>query len=1090
MADAFICYSRTDRDFVRALHEALARYDRHAWVDWEGIPPTADFLEQIYSAIESADNFVFVISPDSVASETCNRELAHAVKHNKRLRPIVCREVDDEAVPEPLSRLNWIRREDDDFDRAFCLLIEAIETDLDWVRAHTRLLVRAIEWDRGGHDASFLLRGRDLEAAEKWSAEGPDRDPRPTALQTQYIIASRESATRRQGLMLASAAVGLAVAIGLALLAFAQSQRAWSEARVRATSEAIAVAAQSTAEAQTRVATSRELANAAIANLGIDPERSILLAVEAVRIHHTFESEDALRQALLRSYVRATLRGHNPEGETWQGRASSAGKVHSAAFSPDGRQVVTAGGDHTARVWDVPSGREAALLLGHEASVSMAVFSPDGRLIVTASRDRTARVWDAQTGQEIARLRGHEGAVSTALFSRDVQWVVTASEDRTARVWGATTGRQVAVLGGHEAEVGTATFSPDGLRVVTASQDTTARVWDATTGRQLLVLRGHTSWVTTAVFSPDGQQIVTSGNDATTYVWDANTGAKVYALPGRYTEVSHAAYSSDSSDQKLLATVDSLGRIRVWETSTGKQVAVIYAADQMIVWSASLSPDGRWVVTAGEDATARVWALDGGGAKAVFRGHAARVNSAAFSPDGRWVSTVSDDGSARIWTIATEEVAVFPGYKGGSGNIVFSPDRQRLATSGGFDLTDMDGHVLSRIEEVWLWDVDTGSLVATLSGYEYKVDRMTFSLSGQRIITAHYSGKVRVWDVATGREIAVWNAHNGRVSGLALSPNGELLATGGGDGKVRVWETSTWQQTAVLRSLEGEAASVTFSANGQWLLARPYVPGGTLLKLWDTNSWDELDLLAGYPSDNSRKVEYATFSPDGRWLAAIAQVNTEDGRLAHIVRVWQTGVQAEAAVLSPLQETTWELLFSPDGRWLAVGSRDQVQIWETATWSELPTLLGHQDEVLSIDFSPDKARIATASHDGTARVWDMNAGKEIASLVGHEGTVWTVAYSPDGRQVVTGGEDQTARLWDPMTGKPIAMLRGASGPISAAFWLDTRRVMIKGGGQIRIYATSIDDLLDLAQQRVTRELTCHERFQYLHQELECSKWRP
>ena len=169
MADVFISYSRKDRDFVRDLHEALAERQRDTWVDWEDIPLTAEWLAEIFAGIEGADAFVFVISPDSAESEVCRQELAHAVEHNKRLITVVRRDVKAEAVPPPLGSYNRIFfREGDDFDEAFRSLVKAIDMDLDWVRAHTRLLTRAIEWDGRKRDASFVLRGSDLHAAEEW----------------------------------------------------------------------------------------------------------------------------------------------------------------------------------------------------------------------------------------------------------------------------------------------------------------------------------------------------------------------------------------------------------------------------------------------------------------------------------------------------------------------------------------------------------------------------------------------------------------------------------------------------------------------------------------------------------------------------------------------------------------------------------------------------------------------------------------------------------------------------------------------------------------------------------------------------------
>ena len=192
MADVFISYSRKDKTFVQSLHEALSARDRETWVDWEGIPPTAEWLQEIYGAIEAADTFIFIISPDSVASDICKREIAHAVEQHKRLVPIVHRKVDTNVVPEALAALNWVFfHERDDFDNAVQTLITALDTDLDWVRRHTRLLVRAREWENKGQDKSLLLRGKDLHEAETWLAQATQKEPKPTTLQTEYIPASR-----------------------------------------------------------------------------------------------------------------------------------------------------------------------------------------------------------------------------------------------------------------------------------------------------------------------------------------------------------------------------------------------------------------------------------------------------------------------------------------------------------------------------------------------------------------------------------------------------------------------------------------------------------------------------------------------------------------------------------------------------------------------------------------------------------------------------------------------------------------------------------------------------------------------------------
>src|SRR5215217_2516769 len=150
-ASLFISYSREDKDFVRRLDQALAKRDRGTWVDLEDIRPTEEWLASVYAGIEGASAFVFVISPESVESKSCLQELAHAVEHNKRLVPIVRREVDASDVPESLRSPQWIfLREGEDFEQAFEDLVDTLDTDLDWVHAHTRLLTRAIEWENNG----------------------------------------------------------------------------------------------------------------------------------------------------------------------------------------------------------------------------------------------------------------------------------------------------------------------------------------------------------------------------------------------------------------------------------------------------------------------------------------------------------------------------------------------------------------------------------------------------------------------------------------------------------------------------------------------------------------------------------------------------------------------------------------------------------------------------------------------------------------------------------------------------------------------------------------------------------------------------
>jgi hypothetical protein len=166
MAKVFISYSRQHKDFVLKLSHALGESRREAWIDWKDIPVTAEWQREIFSNIEAADSFIFVISPESVASENCKKEIAHAAANNKRMVPIFHKPVPDDTIPEPLAKFQRIDFGDgDDFDSKMAVLIRALDVDLRWTEAHTRLLTRAKEWDRNAKERSSWISYQDVARA-------------------------------------------------------------------------------------------------------------------------------------------------------------------------------------------------------------------------------------------------------------------------------------------------------------------------------------------------------------------------------------------------------------------------------------------------------------------------------------------------------------------------------------------------------------------------------------------------------------------------------------------------------------------------------------------------------------------------------------------------------------------------------------------------------------------------------------------------------------------------------------------------------------------------------------------------------------
>jgi hypothetical protein len=260
MSDVFISYSRKDKEFVQQLHQALIAQNRDVWIDWEDIPATADWWNEIKEGMDGANNVIFIISPDSAESKVCQDELDYAISSNKRLIPILYKTVPNNQNLHPrVTSHNWLIFENADFNGAFKALIKALDTDLPHVRAHTRILTKAREWDEHKQNPSYLLAGVDIDEAENWLAKAGDKEPFPTTLQAEYILASRKAQRARQQQLLIGVSIALVVSIALAILSlFLFNDASFNRDRI-ATLYVIAVTDEAEAVSLYQTAVAREI---------------------------------------------------------------------------------------------------------------------------------------------------------------------------------------------------------------------------------------------------------------------------------------------------------------------------------------------------------------------------------------------------------------------------------------------------------------------------------------------------------------------------------------------------------------------------------------------------------------------------------------------------------------------------------------------------------------------------------------------------------------------------------------------------------------------------------------------------------------
>jgi Tol biopolymer transport system component len=280
------------------------------------------------------------------------------------------------------------------------------------------------------------------------------------------------------------------------------------------------------------------------------------------------------------------------------------GPVVTCAFSPDGKLVAT-GSDKVVRVWELATGRESKqITLGDK--VNSVAFSPDGRQLVTASADKAGplQAWDAEKGKALWQMRLGAGAATAAALSPDGTRVAVGMDDKMLYVVQATTGRLTMRLRGHTAAITSVAVSPDGKQMATAGADNSVAVWDMATGRALLRLQGHNKGVECVAFSPDGKTLASGGQDKVVRLWDTATGKEVRSLETKDV-VRCVAFAPDG---KTVAVAGDDKEVRLFDASTGKE-ARRFGGLQGKINGLAFSPDGKRIVTAGADGTAVVWDL-------------------------------------------------------------------------------------------------------------------------------------------------------------------------------------------------------------------------------------------------------------------------------------------------------------------------------------------------------------------------------------------------------------------------------------------------------------------------------------------------
>jgi WD40 repeat protein len=541
-------------------------------------------------------------------------------------------------------------------------------------------------------------------------------------------------------------------------------------------------------------------------------------------------------------------------------------KFGGIAFTPDGRQLVSASEDKTIRVWDLESGKTVRTIRGESApgdagKVYAMALSPDGKWLAAGGwthpecpgRCGEIRLYEFASGRLVALLKGHVDVVLALAFSADGSRLISGQggQNAFAILWdtGIRAGARVTEpkllhrLEGHRGDICAVGFSPDGSRAVTGSYDHDLRLWRVADGKEIARMTGHGDMVQSLAVAPDGT--IASGDwSGEIRLWDARDGRFLRALARQGTVVGSLSFSPDG--KLLLSGTGGTANHHVfmWDVVKGKEI-VTYTGHDNIVAATAFSPDGRWAATGGgNNQEIHLWDPHSGkprpgpdGKPFRLAGRGQTVWAAGFSADGQRI------GWGNAWRQSSpvnrgplEQGLTLPLGQGALGALIAVGEaeagafRRAQGSFGGFSLSHRKGGAYGG--DAILDISKDGRVVASVArdatnGFAHR--SYSFTPDGETVISGGSNGVLTAYGRA-GNKLGHFVGHQGDVWAVAPSPDGRFLVSGSADQTVRLWNLKTRELLVTLFR----------GADGEWVMWTPQgyyagSPGADKIVGWQIN---------------------------------------------------------------------------------------------------------------------------------------------------------------------------------------------------------------------------------------------------------------
>ncbi|HEV3142596.1 MAG TPA: protein kinase, partial [Gemmataceae bacterium] len=560
------------------------------------------------------------------------------------------------------------------------------------------------------------------------------------------------------------------------------------------------------------------------------------------------------------------------------------------------------------------------------------------------------------------------------------------------------------------------------------------------------------------------------------------------ALAGDSDTIGALAFVPNGS---ALVSADWQGRLRIWQPQTGRLLKPPIQAHNGPIPALAFSGDGKWLATAGNDMTVKLWSVEHAPLvmglipgvvspfpdlreRVTLGGHRGQVRCLAFSPNGKFLATGGSDWTIRLWDLsrwpqsgANPPVRIISGHTNAVLSLAFSSDGQTLASGSEdrtirlWDLTDLakrkstppsetlTGHTDAVValafspdsktlasgsslndQSLRLWDVARRQERARLKGHTRAVFAVAFSPDGQTLATGSVDQTIRLWDPTTGRERTVLQGHTAQILALAFSPDNRLLASGGSDRVVRLWDLDEHREDTQQVEAKGKFGPLRFS------------PDASSLCFADDSHLHERMLAS---NANSEMPGHAGAI---RLLATGGDDCQATYGVDQTVRLWQHGKLLRTMTG---YSNVRSLALSPKSDMLAIAdTHGSIQLWNVHTGARLATFAEHKSAVTVLAFSDDGHYLASGGADRVIRVWDTTSRSLFRTLVGHVLEIRALAFAPHRLALASGSARGNVFLWDLAEDaaagnsvKPL-MLSGHADAISALAFTPNGKTLASG----------------------------------------------